>query len=114
MDKLTGIIAGFGVPGLILVVAMSATGFAGAAALTTALAALGGPFGMLGGIALLGLLVVISKALAEYGIEAVFKSVLAELKKKGKSKQDIILQVDGYPISDEMKRTLKEYIEKWG
>ena len=93
---------------------MSATGFAGAAALTTALAALGGPVGMLGGIAMLGLLVVISKALTEYGIEAIFKAVLAELRKKGKSKEDILRQVDGYPISKELKRTLKEYVEKWG
>lgn len=57
MDRLVSKIAALGVPGLVLLVAMSATGYAGAAALTTALAALGGPLGMLGGIAVLGLLV---------------------------------------------------------
>ncbi|MCH8535390.1 MAG: hypothetical protein LAT51_10010 [Flavobacteriaceae bacterium] len=114
MDKIAGQIAGFGIPGLVLIVAMSATGFAGAAALTTALAALGGPLGMLGGIALLGVLVLISKAIAEYGFEAIFKAVLSELKKKGKTKDEILETIEGYPISSELKRSLKEYIKKWG
>ena len=56
MDKLVDKIVALGVPGLVLLIAMSATGWAGAAALTTALAALGGPLGMLGGIAVLGML----------------------------------------------------------
>ena len=114
MDKIAGQIAGFGIPGLVLIVAMSATGFAGAAALTTALAALGGPLGMLGGIALLGALVLISKAIAEYGFEAIFKAVLIELKKRGKTKEEILKTIEGYPISSELKRSLKESIEKWG
>jgi hypothetical protein len=39
-----------GVPGLVLLVAVATSGFAGAAALTTGLATLGGPLGMVGGI----------------------------------------------------------------
>ena len=54
MDKVVDKIAAFRVLGLILLVAMHIVGFAGAAALITALAVLGGPIGMLGGIALLG------------------------------------------------------------
>ena len=50
MDELINKLAGFGVAGLVLVVVMGVSGFAGAAAITTALAALGGPFGMLGGL----------------------------------------------------------------
>ena len=114
MDKIAGQIAGFGIPGLVLIVAMAATGFAGAAALTTALAALGGPFGMLGGIALLGVLMLISKAIAEYGFEAIFKAVLNELYKKGKTKDEILNTITGYPISSDLKRSLNEYIVKWG
>lgn len=114
MDKIAGQIAGFGVPGLVLIVAMAATGFSGAAALTTALAALGGPLGMLGGIALLGLLMLIFKALAEYGLEAIFKAVLNELYKKGKTKGEILTKIAGYPISSDLKRSLNEYIVKWG
>jgi len=48
MDKIVSKIAALGVPGLVLLVAISATGLYGAAAITTALAALG-PFGMVGG-----------------------------------------------------------------
>ncbi|MDP3486811.1 MAG: hypothetical protein Q8S19_02620 [Bacillota bacterium] len=48
MDKLVTKIVALGVPGLILVVAMGVSGWAGGAAITVALA--GGPFGMLGGI----------------------------------------------------------------
>ena len=44
-DKLVSIIAGLGVPGLVLLFAMALTGYVGAAAITTALAALGGPAG---------------------------------------------------------------------
>lgn len=72
MDQLVDKIAELGVPGLVLLVAMAVTGWAGAAALTTALAVLGGPFGMLGGIALLGILGLIAKGLSDYGFEAIF------------------------------------------
>ena len=54
MDKLVNKIVALGVPGLVLLIAMHLTGFAGAAALTAALASLGGPLGMLGGLAVLG------------------------------------------------------------
>lgn len=79
--ELISSIAGLGVPGLVLLTAMSATGFAGAAAITTALASLGGPLGMLGGIALLGTLALISRGLASYGFDAIFDGVLEELRK---------------------------------
>ena len=53
-DKLVSFLVGLGVPGLVLVVAVYVAGVAGGAAIVVALATLGGPLGMLGGIALLG------------------------------------------------------------
>ena len=53
LDKISEVIAGLGVPGLVLVMLMTASPLTGAAAITSSLAALG-PFGMLGGIATLG------------------------------------------------------------
>ena len=107
MDKLVDKIVALGVPGLVLLLAMSATGYAGAVAITAALAALGGPFGMLGGIALLVLLTLISKGLANYGFEAIYIRVLRSLKEeKGLSKDDIIAKINGYPISKGMKLKL--------
>jgi len=61
--------AALGVPGIVFIVAMSTTGFAGAAAATTALAILGGPAGMYGGIAILPIISVAADYLAKYGIE---------------------------------------------
>jgi hypothetical protein len=103
MDQLVDKIAALGVPGLVLMVAMAVTGWAGAAALTTALA-------MLGGIALLGILGLISKGLSDYGFEAIFKATVDELKRKGKSKVDIEREVESYPISRELKLKIKDYL----
>lgn len=110
MDKVVSKVAALGVPGLMLVIAMSATGYVGAAALTTALAALG-PGGMLGGVAFLGVAGVLSDGLAKYGVDAIFSAVVAELYKRGESKETILHKVNKYPVSKDLKRKLKEKIE---
>ncbi len=110
MDQLVDKIAALGVPGLVLLVAMGVTGWTGAAALTTALALLGGPLGMLGGIALLGILGLISKGLSNYGFEAIFRATVDELRRKGKSKDDIEQEVESYPVSRDLKLKIKDYL----
>ena len=114
MDSLVSKIAALGVPGLVLLIAMSATGYAGAAALTTALAALGGPLGMLGGLAALGLLGLISKGIADYGFEAIYKRVVKELRKQGVTQEEVIEKIEGYPISRNLKLKLKEVVQEQG
>jgi hypothetical protein len=114
MKEIIGIISGLGVPGLVLVIAMALTGFAGAAAITAALAALGGPFGMLGGIAALGILSLISKALAEIGVDALFDAVLDNLLKEGRSIDDIRGEVKGYPIPGPIKSEILRLLEERG
>lgn len=94
-NQLISSIAGLGIPGLVLLVVMSSTGFAGAAALTSALAAMGGPMGMLGGIAVLGVLSMMAKGLAAYGLDAIFYAVVDELEKRGIRGEDIVEYVDG-------------------
>lgn len=69
MDEVVKKIAALGLPGIILVGTMAATGLTGAAAITAALAFLGGPAGMLGGIAMLGLTGLIADALTKLGLE---------------------------------------------
>ncbi len=108
LDSVASKVAAFGIPGLVLVAAMAFTGFAGAAALTTALAALGGPLGMLGGIAALGVMFLISQALTNYGFDALFTAVIRELHKEGLSNADINAKIDSYPISANLKRKLKD------
>ncbi len=103
-------IAALGVPGLVLVVAISATGLAGGAAIVAALAALG-PGGIIGGIVTLGVLGLISHAIADYGLEAIFTAVLKELINRGESKESILKKINSYPISRTLKLKLKENIE---
>jgi hypothetical protein len=107
-NQLISSIAGLGIPGLVLLVVMSSTGFVGAAALTTALASLGGPLGMLGGIAVLGVLSMMAKGLSAYGLDAIFNAVVDELKKRGLSKDDIKKELGKLPIPG----SIKDQVEK--
>ena len=111
IDRVVEIITGLGVPGLVLLAAMSLSGWAGAAAITTALSTLGGPLGMLGGITLLGGLVLIASAIPRFGFWNIFKRVLENLKEQGKTNEDILREIDGYPIADELKQKLRNCIE---
>lgn len=111
-DKTAEMIAGFGIPGLVLVMLMAASPYYGAAAITSSLAALG-PFDMLGGIAILGILAFISKALAEFGIDQLLRGVLVKLKENGTPSEKIREEIDKYPISEELKRKLREEIKKF-
>ena len=111
MDKIVSKIAGLGVAGLVLMIAISATGLAGGAALTAALAALG-PGGMIGGIATLGAIGFISEAIAEYGFDAIFAAVIKELYKRGETKDSLLIKIDKYPISKNLKSRLKDNINK--
>lgn len=111
MDKIVAKIAALGVPGLVLVIAIGATGLAGGAAITAALAALG-PGGMIGGIATLGVLGLISEGIAKYGMDAIFSAVVIELYKRGETKESILRKIQKYPVSKDLKRRLRESLEK--
>lgn len=111
MDKIVAKTAALGVPGLVLVIAIGATGLAGGAAITAALAALG-PGGMIGGIATLGVLGLISEGIAKYGMDAIFSAVVIELYKRGETKESILNKIQKYPVSKDLKRRLRESLEK--
>ena len=103
MDYIVNKIVGLGIPGLMLLVAMSMTGLSGAAAITAGLALLG-PGGMIGGIMMLVLASAISSALAEYGFDAIFKAVVLNLYKKGESKETIATKIKKAPFSSKLKK----------
>ena len=111
MDKIVSKIVALGVPGLVLLLAIGATGYVGAAAITAALCAIG-PFGMIGGIATLGLIGLISQAISEYGFEKIFVQVVKELVKKGETKESILLKINSDKISKSLKLKLKEILEE--
>jgi hypothetical protein len=110
MNNLIATIAALGVPGLVLLVAMYVSGFAGAAAITAALAALGGPLGMLGGIAVLGVMVLISRGLTQYGFERIYQGVVQQLIENGETTESIREKIQGYPISQDLKNKLLELL----
>lgn len=111
-DKAISKIAALGVPGLIFVVAVGATGFSGAAAITAALAALG-PGGIVGGIAFLGVAGIITSVVAEKGIDYVFNSVIAELYASGETKETILAKIDKYHISKSLKLKLIDKVNSY-
>ena len=78
LDEVVRIAASVGAPAVLLIVALStvgASGLAGAAALSAALALLGGPAGMPGGILVLTFAGGVSAALASYGLEALLVAI---------------------------------------
>jgi hypothetical protein len=112
MDSVVDRLAALGVPGLVLLVAIATTGVSGGAAIVAALAFLGGPFGMMGGIAVLGILGLVSQALASYGLEAIFKGVVERLRQQGKSHAEIRRELESYPISRSLKFSLLEHLDR--
>lgn len=111
MDKIVSKIAALGVPGLVLTVAIGATGLAGGAAITTALAAIG-PGGMIGGLVTLGVIGLISEGISKYGVDAIFSAVVKELYRRGETKEQLKQKIKRYPISKDLKGKLNEYIER--
>lgn len=109
MDELIKKIAALGVPGIVLAVGISVSGFTGGAALTFTLAALG-PFGMLGGIGTLAIIGLISHGMAEYGTEAVVKAVVKEQMKK-KPKDQIVKEIKNYALTKGLKLKVIDYIQ---
>ena len=108
MDEFVRKAAALGLPAIMLVIVMATTGLAGAAAITTALATLGGPAGMLGGIALLGIIGLATETLSKYGLEAVLIEIYRQRLQNGNSKSSLCGEIRNLPISTELKRTLKE------
>ena len=108
MDVLVKKIAALGVPGLVFLVAIEFTGLAGAAALTTALAAIG-PGGIVGGVMTLCLLGLIAEGITDYGFDAIAK----ELYRKGESKESIRSKIERYPITSKLRRNLYNVVEEF-
>lgn len=109
MDEVISKLAGIGFPAIILLITMASTGLAGAAAITAALAMLG-PGGMLGGIVLLGIIGLASDSLSKYGLTELLKGIYSERQSKGESSQNLCQEIDGLPISQELKLVLKYHI----
>lgn len=65
---------------------------------------------MLGGIGVLGIMMLISRAISKYGFEKIYYSVLNKLIEKGETKESIIGKINSYPISKSLKLKLIDKI----
>ncbi len=104
MDEIAKKFSGLGLPGIILVI-LAVSGAGSNAAVVAALTAVGGPFGILGGIGLLGLTTVLGDTVAGYGIEAILKAIYTE-RSKTESVRVLLKEIKDLPISEEMKLKL--------
>jgi hypothetical protein len=113
MDELANKVAGLGVAGLVLVGLVATSSYAGAVAITTSLAFLGGPFGMIGGVAALTLITAISSMIAKVGVETLAKAVVKQLKDSGRSESSIIQEINDFPmITQGLRAQLREYVHQ--
>ncbi len=107
MDEIAKKLASLGLPGVILVIGMSTSGgMGGAYALIYTIARLGGPFGLLGGLAVLGLMTAVGDVLSGYGIEALLSTVYKE-RSKSESLKMLLKEIKDLPISDNLKLKLQ-------
>jgi hypothetical protein len=106
MDEIVKKIAGLGLPGVILVILAAASG-GSSAAVAAAITALGGPFGILGGIGILGLITVLGDTVAGYGIEAILKAIYKE-RSKTESVRFLLKEIKDLPITEELRLKLKK------
>jgi len=102
MDELIKKVSALGIPGMIFAMMVIFSGLKGGAAITFALAALGGSLGMVGGIAFLGIVGLITHTVAEKGTEAVLTAVVKE-QLKTNSADEIISKVKKYWITKGLK-----------
>ncbi|MEA5582042.1 hypothetical protein VB620_11895 [Nodularia harveyana UHCC-0300] len=109
MDEIVKKLASFGLPGVILVVMLAVSGAERHVAIPLILATLGGPFGMLGGLTVLGIVTLVGDYLAGYGIEALLTAVYKE-RSKEEPLSGIFKEIRELPISDELKHNLRSNI----
>jgi hypothetical protein len=109
MNEIVKKLAGLGLPGVILVILTVASGGSSTAVAAT-LTALGGPFGIVGGIALLGLITVAGDAVAGYGIEAILKAIYKE-RSKTEPVTFLLNEIKNLPITQELKLKLKNELK---
>ena len=79
--------------------------------MTSTLALLGGPTGMIGGILGFGGAVILMKYISKYGADKVAEMYIKNLYKKGETKATIIHKINHWPLTADLKRKLCEQIE---
>ena len=112
MDEVTEKLASLGIPSLVFLGAMSATGLSGAAAVTAALAALG-PGGMIGGVITLIFMCGSLSVISRYGYSAVMIAVTKKIMaKQNLSQEEVFAKIENMPITRTLKERIKAAVSK--
>ncbi len=77
-----------------------------------ALASLGGPLGMIGGIGVLAAAALISDAVAQHGLEKILRATVTKMRDDGISKEEIIRKIEPYPITQRLKDQVLYHVHK--
>lgn len=109
MDEIIKRLAGLGLTGIILLILAVASAGSNAA-IVSVLTAAGGPFGIVGGIGLLGLVKVIGDMITDYGIEAMIKAVYSE-RSKTETLRSLLYEIQNLPICQELKLKLQDHLK---
>ncbi|BAY79799.1 hypothetical protein NIES25_62870 (plasmid) [Nostoc linckia NIES-25] len=107
MDEVVKKLAALGLPAMILAIAMATTKFTGNAAIAAALAILGGPAGIVGGIAVLVMIGLISNALAKVILEGFLIGIYSQ-RRQAQPQTKLLKEIDFLLLFD---RNLKEKLK---
>ncbi len=103
INRIVEKIAELGTPSLVLIVVMGGIDPLFQTRLLNRFAALAGPLGRVAGFAL--------SAIHRFGSEALCNKVLEELKKQGKTEEQILEEINSYPIPEWLRLRISGYIE---
>ncbi len=112
MDKIVSYLVGLGVPGALLLVLISISPYAGAAAIASTLASFG-PGGMVLGVVSFMAVALLAQALTKYGFDAIFAEVKIGLKRsKGLSEKQFKAEMEAGLKKFWVSRALKNKIRR--
>lgn len=111
IDKIIDKLSPLGVPGLIFLILMSFSPWAGGAAIMSTLSLLGGPFGAIAGLGVLGVFSIYGKKISAFGYNRVIILLIDRMQKQGKSADEIIQEIQKFPISGDLKNKIINKIE---
>lgn len=106
IDKIIDKLAPLGVPGLIFLVLMSFSPWAGGAAIMSTLSLLGGPFGAIAGLGVLGVFSLYGKKISAFGYNRIIILLIDRMKKQGKRTDEIMQEIQKFPISGDLKNKI--------
>lgn len=116
LDTVLSLLASIGGAGAVIIIVAATTGYAGCVALVAALALLGGPFGILGGVFATAGISVLIYAIGQYGVDYVMERLVLRWKEQGKSVSEIedeINNMSSVLVSYDTKAKAIAYVRRY-